>query len=48
MPTLLNDVDAKNAYDRLAAGSFAKGPSHTYAQRTKESQKVTFSDQARK
>ena len=48
MPTLLNDVDAKNAYDRLAAGSFAKHDCNTYAQRTKESQKVTFSDQARK
>jgi hypothetical protein len=48
MPTLLNDIDAKNAYDRLAAGSFAKHDCNTYAQRTKESQKVTFSDQARK
>ena len=48
MPTLLTDVDAKNAYDRLAAGSFAKHDCSTYAQRPKDSQRVTFSDQARK
>jgi rRNA processing protein Krr1/Pno1 len=48
MPTLLSDVDAKNAYDRLAAGSFAKHDCTTYAQRAKDSQKNTFADQARK
>jgi rRNA processing protein Krr1/Pno1 len=48
MRTLLSDVDAKNAYDRLAAGSFAKHDCTTYAQRAKDSQKNTFADQARK
>jgi hypothetical protein len=47
MPALLTEVDAKNAYDRLAKASFAKHDCSTYAQRLRESQRVTFAEQCR-
>ena len=47
-PTLLTNNDAKNAYDRLAAASFAKHDCTNYAQRAHESSRETFAERARK
>jgi len=47
-PTLLTEIEAKNAYDRLASASFAKHDCTTYARRANSSERDSFAQQARK
>ena len=46
-PTLLTEMDAKHAYNRLAAESFQRHDCATYAQRVNQSREVPFAEKAR-
>lgn len=48
MPSLLNDPEAKSAYDRLAHAKFAEHDCAKYAAKQDPSQDEVFSDRVRK
>jgi uncharacterized protein YoaH (UPF0181 family) len=48
LPTLLSDPDAKNAYDRLAAGKFHEHACNNYLSRLKSADPASFTERIRK